>query len=231
MKPTTRKDCYSQITNLIIADLEKGVRPWNKPWESGESISCRPLRVNGEGYRGINILRLWSSAHQQGFRSAHWLTFQQARELGGHVRKGEKSTMIVYAGTFSMTEKDDKGEPQEKEIPFLKAYSVFNVDQTEGLPDKFQKPATPAPLRYDNTRIERAERFVGNTKADVRDGGERAYYSVLEDRIQMPLLERHSPCPLADSAHLHRPSPSHMAVVTTFRDGFDAVGRGRPSRV
>jgi len=186
----TRTDCYSEITNAIIADLEKGVRPWTKPWETTTAIPCRPLRVNGEPYRGINILLLWLATHHHGFGNAHWLTFQQARQLGGHVRKGEKATMIVYAGVLSTTEKDEKGECQEKEIPFLKAYSVFNVDQTEGLPDKFQKPAAPALLRHDNTRIERAERFVGNTKADVRDGGERAYYSVLEDRIQMPLLER-----------------------------------------
>ena len=185
MEPTPRRDCYSEITNAIIADLEKGVRPWTKPWEGGAAIPCRPLRINGEPYRGINILLLWSAAHRHGFGSAHWLTFQQARQLGGHIRKGEKSTMIVYAGTVSRTEQDDKGEEQEKEIPFLKAYSVFNADQTDGLADKFQAPAKSEPVQRDNARNERVEQFVANTQVVIRHGGERAFYSLLEDRIQM----------------------------------------------
>ena len=94
--------------------------------------------------------------------------------------------MIVYAGRISRTEKDDKGIEQEMEIPFLKAYSVFNVDQIDGLPDKFQAPAKSEPVRRENARNERAEQFVANTRADIHRGGDRAYYSVLEDRIQMP---------------------------------------------
>jgi antirestriction protein ArdC len=85
------------------------------------------LRITGEPYRGINVLLLWSATHQHGFRSAHWLTYQQAVHQGGHIRKGEKSTTVVFSGTLTRTEQDDKGEEQEKVIPFLKAYSVFNM--------------------------------------------------------------------------------------------------------
>jgi antirestriction protein ArdC len=190
VEPKTKRDCYSEITNAIIADLEKGVRPWAKPWDGGNTIPCRPLRITGEPYRGINVLLLWSAAHQHGYQSAHWLTFQQALHQGGHIRKGEKSTTVVFSGTLTRTEQDDKGEEQEKVIPFLKAYSVFNIDQTEGLPEKYRAPAATAPTVRENARNEKADHFVANTNADVSYGGDRACYSPLEDRIYMPSLER-----------------------------------------
>jgi len=190
MEPTTKKDCYSEITNAIIADLENGVRPWIKPWQTDGAIPCRPLRVTSEPYRGINILLLWSAAHRQGFRSAYWLTYQQTQQLGGHVRKGEKSATVVFAGSLTRTERDEQGEDHEVVIPFLKTYSVFNVEQTDGLPEKFQAPAAAIPERHENARNERAEQFVMNTHAEIRHGGDRAYYSPLEDRIHMPNLDR-----------------------------------------
>ena len=190
MEPKTKRDCYLDITNAIIADLEKGVRPWARPWEGGGAIPCRPLRMTGEAYRGINILLLWSAMEQHGYNRAHWLTFQQARALGGHIRKGERSTTVVFAGKLTRTEQDENGEEHENVIPFLKAYSVFNVDQTEGLADKFQAPAKSALVPRDNSRIDRAEQFVANTTAKIHYGGDRAFYSPLEDRIQMPNLER-----------------------------------------
>ena len=190
MEPTTKKDCYSEITNAIIADLENGVRPWIKPWQSDGAIPCRPLRITGEPYRGINILLLWSAAHRQAFRSAYWLTYQQTRQLGGHVRKGEKSATIVFAGSLTRTERTDQGDDQEVVIPFLKTYSVFNVEQTDGLPEKFQAPPAAIPVRHENPRNERAELFFRNTHAEICQGGDRAYYSPLEDRIHMPDLHR-----------------------------------------
>ena len=190
MEPKTKRDCYSEITNAIIADLEKGVRPWVKPWEGSGAIPCRPLRITGEPYRGINVLLLWSATHQQGFQSAYWLTFQQALHQGGHIRKGEKSTTVVFSGTLTKTEQDDKGEEQEKVIPFLKAYSVFNIDQTEGLSEKYRAPAAKAPTVRENARHENADRFIANTNAEISHGCDRACYSPLEDRIYMPNIER-----------------------------------------
>lgn len=186
----TKRDCYQEITNTIIADLEKGARPWAKPWEGGDAVPCRPLRITAEPYRGINVLLLWLAAHQNGYQSAYWLTFQQALHQGGHIRKGEKSTTVVFSGTLTRTEQDDNGESQEKVIPFLKAYSVFNVDQAEGLPEKYRAPATITPASYDNARNATADHFVANTKADVCHGGNRACYSPLEDLIHMPNLDR-----------------------------------------
>ena len=190
MEPTTKKDCYSEITNAIVADLENGVRPWIKPWQTDGVIPCRPLRITSAPYRGINILLLWSAAHRQGFRSAYWLTYQQTRQLGAHVRKGEKSAMVVFAGSLTKMEKDDQGDDHEVVIPFLKTYSVFNVEQTDGLPEKFQAPAAAITVGRENERNERAEQFFRNTHADICQGGDRAYYSPLQDRIHMPDLHR-----------------------------------------
>lgn len=125
-----KTDIYTRITDQIVADLEKGVRPWMKPWSGGntEGRIVRPLRHNGEPYRGINVLMLWSAAIEKGYAAPHWMTFRQAKEMGAHVKKGEQGTLVVYAGAITRAEIDDAtGEEAEREIPFLKGYTVFNV--------------------------------------------------------------------------------------------------------
>lgn len=203
MEQKAKRDCYADITNAIIADLEKGVRPWVKPWSGGDAIPCRPLRITGEPYRGINVLLLWSAANLHGYRSAHWLTYQQTLHQGGHIRKGEKSTTVVFSGTLTRTEQADNGEEQEKAIPFLKAYSVFNIDQTEGLSEKYRAPAATAPTVRENARNEEVDRFIANAALEVIHGGDRACYSPLEDRIYMPSIERFKDADAYYSVILH----------------------------
>ena len=95
-------------------------------------------------YRGINIVMLWAAAMEQGFAAPIWLTFRQALDLGAHVRKGEKSSLVVYADRIRKTDIDEEsGEELEREIPFLKGYTVFNVEQIDGLPPHFHAPAAP----------------------------------------------------------------------------------------
>lgn len=186
MTTTNRKDCYTEITNAIIADLEKGIRPWVKPWVTGTKNPSRPLRSTGEPYRGINVLSLWHAADRAGYTSNYWFTFNQARDLGAHVRKGEKSSRVVYANLYAKTEDDDAREPEEKRIPFLKAYSVFNADQIESLPEQFTaKPHSPVE-GFDHAPNEKAVEFFANTGAAIREDKEAARYSVLEDAIYMP---------------------------------------------
>ena len=90
----SRTDIYARITERIVADLEKGVRPWMQPWNSANAIGrvTRPLRHNGLPYSGMNVLLLWSEALARGFSAPIWMTFKQAIELGGAVRKGESGT-------------------------------------------------------------------------------------------------------------------------------------------
>ncbi len=189
-RPTTgREDLYARVTNQILADLEKGVRPWTKPWDAEHAAGriTRPLRANGQPYRGMNVLLLWSSAVANGYAAPLWMTFNQARDMGGHVKAGSKGTPVVYADRFTKTEKHDDGTEEERDVFFMKQYTVFNAEQVAGLPERFYALAAP---RLDPVqRIEHAEAFCRNTRAEVRHGGTSAHYNQHEDRIQMPPFE------------------------------------------
>jgi antirestriction protein ArdC len=189
MQNLERQDIYTRVTGQIVASLEKGVRPWMKPW-SGENAAgriTRPLRHNGTPYSGINILMLWAASLEHGFNSPSWMTFKQALDLNAHVRKGEKGSLVVYANTLKRTEEDTEGQEVEHEIPFLKGYTVFNVEQIEGLAEHFY--AKPEPKFTAVERIDHAETFFAATHADIRYRGGRAYYAQEADYIQMPPIE------------------------------------------
>ena len=115
------------------------------------------------------------------------MTFRQALELGGHIRKGETGSMVVFASRFKKTDVDAAGDEFDREIPFLKSYSVFNVAQIEGLPDHYYAAAAPAPDPVE--RIESADRFFENTGAVIRYGGDKAFYAPASDHIQMPSFQ------------------------------------------
>ena len=182
----SRPDLYARITSQIVAQLEAGVRPWTQPWAASESVS-RPLRHDGTPYQGINVVLLWGEAATRGFQSATWMTFRQALTLGAHVRKGEKGSTVVYADRLVRTETDDAGEDTTRRIPFLKAYTVFNVEQIEDLPASYV-PA-PAPVLNAGQRIARAEAFFAATGAEIRHGGGCAFYAPGPDVVQMPTFE------------------------------------------
>jgi antirestriction protein ArdC len=187
MQRVEKQDIYTRITNEIVSHLEHGVRPWVKPWNAEHAAGRikRPLRHNGKPYSGINVLSLWASAMAQNFAAPIWMTFKQATEFDGHIRKGEKGSLVVYADSITRKETDDKtGDETEREIPFLKGYTVFNVDQIDGLPAVYYAKA--APQLDPVPRIERAERFFAALGATIGQGGNRAFYSVTNDTIQMP---------------------------------------------
>ncbi len=187
---STRQDVYTRVTDRIVADLEQGVLSWMKPWSSEHAAGkiTRPLRHSGVPYSGINILMLWSAAMAGGFVAPIWMTFKQALELNAHVRKGEKGSLVVYANSITRKETDDAtGDETDREIHFMKGYTVFNVEQIEGLPA--HDYAKPEPLFSPIQRIEHAETFFGNLRADLRHGGTQAYYAQESDYIRMPPFE------------------------------------------
>jgi antirestriction protein ArdC len=182
-----RQDLYRRVTDSIIASLERGVRPWLRPWNAqyaGERLTTLPLRHNGVPYRGINILLLWGALVDKGYTRNTWMTFRQALELGAHIRKGEHGSMVVYADRITRNETNERGEDVAQEIPFLKAYTVFNVEQIEGLPTKYSEP-TASPAEPMNL-IERAEAFFAATGATFHHGGNQAFYASVADLIQLP---------------------------------------------
>ena len=186
----TRQDVYTRITAQIVADLERGVRPWVRPWNAEHAAGriTRPLRHNGQPYTGINILSLWASASALGFAAPIWMTYRQASTLGAQVRKGEKGSPVVYANSMTRHETDpDSGAEIERDIHFLKGYTVFNVEQIDGLPTQYHASASP---RLDvPDRIARADGFFTATGANLSHVGTRAFYQPSTDRIVLPPFE------------------------------------------
>lgn len=182
-----RQDPYTTITQHILADLAQGVTPWTKPWIAGHQAGpvSRPLRHSFEPYSGINTVVLWSTAVDRGYSAPIWMTFRQALDLGGAVRKGETGAKVVYANRITRQETNDQGEDIERSIPFLKTYVVFNVEQIDGLPERFW--AAP-PTLAESERIARADAFLTATRAQVVHGGDVACYDLVADRIRLPVF-------------------------------------------
>lgn len=185
-----KQDIYAKVTNKIIADLERGNLTWLQPWKSGHAAGeiSRPLRAMGKPYQGINVIMLWASAMEQGFDCPIWITYKQAVELGGQVRKGEKGSLVVYADTIRKTETNDKGEDVETAIPFMKGYTVFNAQQIDNLPTHFTT-RTEQWHGQPVERMEQAERFFASTQITIQHGGNKAYYSPSQDMVQMPDMQ------------------------------------------
>lgn len=186
--PTPRASLYQEITDTVIADLERGCVPWVRPWGTTARAGLA-LPVNaatGRRYSGINILILWGAVVARGFMGQSWLTFRQALGLGGAVRKGERGITIVYADRFT-PEDERKRAARDGDapstIPFLKRFTVFNADQCENLPPEVANVAPPPDA---SLILPQAEALIRATLADIRIGGERAFYAVAGDYVQLP---------------------------------------------
>jgi antirestriction protein ArdC len=187
-----RPSLYQEITDKIIAELEAGRVPWVQPW--GTAAAKAPLTMPKNAatrhqYSGINVLILWSAVIEHGFSSQNWLTFRQALGLGGHVRKGERGTTVVYADRFVPDEERQRAERDGDEpnaIPFLKRFTVFNTEQCENLPPELANAPAPVP---EGLILPHAEALIAATGADFRIGGDRAFYNTVHDFIQVPRPE------------------------------------------
>jgi len=171
------------ITKAIIERLEAGVRPWRQPWTGG-SVS-RPLRVCRTPYRGINVIWLWMAAQARGFSSPTWMTYHQSQQLGGQVRKGEHGTIAIFYKSYTKTVEDvATGEPEDESRRVLKSFTVFNIDQIDGLPERFH--AEPVELPEPTVRDHALDAFFAAIPAAIRHGGGEAYYQPSADMITMP---------------------------------------------
>ena len=192
-----KADAAQLITDEIVALLEKGTLPWRRPWRmAGGGV---PLRHGGEGYRGINAFLLGMRAVLMGYTSPYWMTFQQARSMDACVRKGERSSVVVYYGTARAkggeadADQDrsgsDEGADGQDSYRFLKSYRVFNAAQIDGLDARFHPEPEGDPANGPEP-IPACEAFFDAIGADVSVGGDRACYVPGSDRIHMPPLER-----------------------------------------
>ena len=173
-------DVYGIITEQVTKELEKGVIPWRKPWGAADQKPANAVTLRP--YRGINPFLLAA----QGFKSPYWLTYKQATALGGHVKRGEVSTMIVF-WKFETIEQEAEWL-QEKRRVILRYYRVFNVEQCE-LPEKFLAKL-PKPVESTVQPIEAADAIVAGyaKKPAIIDGASAAYYLPREDRVHVPAI-------------------------------------------
>lgn len=182
-----KQSLYEQVTNGIIRELEAGTAPWVKPWSTGsDDVSLPYNAATSREYSGINIPVLWATALDRGYVLPRWLTFRQAKELGGHVRKGEQGTTVVFVKRLPPQAEgndEEEGEARSKPKSVLRSFTVFNVAQCDGLPARLSLPMTPRP---EGERHQAAEAFLEATKAEVRHGGNRAFYSPTHDFVGLP---------------------------------------------
>ncbi|MBP2278335.1 ArdC family protein [Sphingomonas sp. PL20] len=183
-----RGDVYRQVTNRIIAELEAGRFPWVQPWKASGTVAPGMPRnaLTGRAYSGINVLILWATVIERGYPSQSWLTFRQAIEAGGCVRKGERGTTVVYADRF--TPEGEKVRAAEsgddpRQVAFLKRFTVFNVAQCEGLREGLAADPVPLP---DECAVPLAEEVIAASGIAFQIGGSRAFYAPGPDLVVVP---------------------------------------------
>lgn len=181
MKP----DLYTVVTDRIVIALEQGVIPWITPWHSASAPGGPTNLVSGHRYRGVNVLLLNLVQAAHAYPSNRWLTFQQARALGAHVRKGERGCEVVFFKMLEVDQPTAQSSPggPPKVVPLLRSFTVFNASQVEGLP-------APSPSVEEGAAafepIEAAQRILTDCGAQIHLGGERAFYRPADDRIYLP---------------------------------------------
>jgi antirestriction protein ArdC len=179
-----KRDLYADVTARIIAELEAGAAPWVKPWSATAGANTPCNAVSNRAYSGANVVLLWMAANA-GYRAPRYLTFKQAIEAGGNVRKGEHGTKVYFVKQLQVSDKGADDESTIRLIPMMREYSVFNVDQCENLPDSV-KTGKPMRVRNPDTRDELADDFLRSTGADIREGHGEAYFVPSQDFISMP---------------------------------------------
>jgi len=207
---------YAQVTDRIIAELEAGRLPWVQPWDSA-ACGCTMPHNGGTGrvYSGINVLILWAAVIEGGYSIQRWLTFKQAQALGGSVRRGEKGTTVCYADRFTPKAEAERATSEDREaraVAFLKRFTVFNVDQCDGLPEHITQAAPALPERE---TIPHAEALIAATGATIRIGGDHAFYAPVLDTVQLP------------------PSQAFRGQINWYRTALHELGHwtGHPTRL
>jgi len=182
MTDSQRRDPMQEFADRIVSELEKGVKPWVRPWNpdkaGGPQAPFNP--VTGKHYHGVNVLILGMDLRAFESGDPRWMTYQQAHEKNWQVRKGERSTTIFFAKPLEID--DDEKEDGRKTIKLLKHYAVFHASQIDGIPAYKVPDIEEAPW----TRPEAAEIIMKNSGAVIRIGGDRAFYSPTTDHIQLP---------------------------------------------
>ncbi len=182
-----KRDLYAEVSARIVAELERGAPPWIKPWSATPGQNVPQNAVTNRPYSGCNVILLWL-ARNRGWASPKFLTFKQAMEAGGNVRKGEHGTKVYFVKQLQIKDGDSGEKAESRLIPMMREYTVFNVDQCENLPDSV-RTGKPMRVRNPDTRDVLADEFLRATGADIREGHGEAYFAPSHDFISMPAFE------------------------------------------
>lgn len=176
-------DLYQTVTDRIVDLLEKGVAPWRNPI-AGAELSLPMNLTSGKPYRGVNVFLLAMTAWEEGYRSPWWLTYKQAKDRGGKVRRGEKSTLVIFWKQYATK---DRKSGEDITVPVLRYFRVFNTEQCDGV--AAPEPPKPAVSSVDDKPACRAivQGFPDPPQIDF--GGFRAFYRPSEDRVSIPQFE------------------------------------------
>src|SRR3954468_17338664 len=205
-----KRDLYAEVSARIVAELEAGVKP-----RSATPSAITPRNaVSNRPYSGCNVVLLWM-AQAAGYRTPRFLTFKQALELGGNVRKGERGTKVYFVKQLQVRDQGGDDDPSTRLIPMMREYTVFNVDQCENLPDSINT-GKPIGVRNPDTRDELADAFLRATGADIREGHGEAYYVPGRDFIAMPAF---AGCKGAD--HFYNVAFHELTHWTAHRSRLD----------
>jgi antirestriction protein ArdC len=182
MATPIKRDLYSEVTSRILAELESGAAPWVKPWSATPGQNVPANAVSNRPYSGCNVILLWL-ARGKGWPTPRFLTFKQAAEAGGSVRKGEHGTRVYFVKQLRIAGEGE--EDAERLVPMMREYTVFNVAQCEGLPAAIVN-GKPQRVRNPDTQDDLADAFLAATNAVIREGQGEAYYAPGADFISMP---------------------------------------------
>jgi antirestriction protein ArdC len=181
-----RRDLYAEVTARILAELERGAAPWVKPWSATPGQNVPQNSVTNRPYSGCNVILLWL-ARNRGWATPRFLTFKQSIEAGGNVRKGEHGTKVYFVKQLQVNG-GEGDEPEKRLVPMMREYTVFNVEQCDGLSDTI-RAGKPMRIRNPDARDALADEFLRSTGADIREGHGEAYYVPSHDFVSMPAFQ------------------------------------------
>ena len=176
------RNLHQEVTDRIVAELEAGAPPWVQPWSQTPGLNRPCNAVTGRPYSGVNVLLLWL-ARSNGWPTPRFLTFNQACDAGGHVRKGEHGMPVYFVGDTRLKKPEASDEDDERRVRFLKRYTVFNIAQCEELPDRITRP--PQPQHHD-LRDLTVDEFITTLGADICEADGIPAYIPAGDYIRMP---------------------------------------------
>ena len=214
-----KRDLYAEVSARIVAELERGAAPWIKPWSATAGMNTPCNAATNRPYSGCNVVLLWMAANA-GYRTPRYLTFKQALDLGGNVRKGEHGTKVYFVKQLQVADRNGE-EGKTRIVPMMREYTVFNVDQCEGLPDRV---LTLGEVKVRNTdqRDATIDEFLGSSGVEIREGMGEAYYRPGADFISLPRFEA-----FKSAATFYATAFHELGHATGHKSRLDRDLRGR----